>query len=1036
MSAVETRRAKGIPPVDRIKPPSVLVILVVKDGLPWLRHCLISLSRQTHRRISVLAIDNGSTDGSVEVLGAALGEGRVIRLEGNARTSAGISEALRSGAAREADYALLLHDDTMLAPEAIASMVEEAERTADVGVVGPKVVDWDHPNVLRDVGQSTDRFGYAYSPLEEGEIDQGQYERVREVLFVSSCAMLVSRAAWNRIGPPDERLESRHDDLDFCWRARVAGFRVLMTPRAVARHGAQSSLHEPKGTARPSRDRYHRERAALASMLKNHGLLSLSWVLPLYVVNVLGRVATLVATRRFEDAYQVLAAWGWNVAHLPGTLRRRVQVQAVRTVRDRQVARLMAPAGVRLRRLSHSAGQLVLPSRALDGEEVPLPSDRSRTARFATSHPVAVAWSVVAVLALVAYRDLLGGSALVGGALPGFPDAPTTFFRELASGLRSTGLGGAQPASPALAMLGFGSVVALGSPLLLQKVLLLGLPAAAAIGCHRSVRALTGSAMAGVVAAACYGLSAVVLWALSEGRIPVLIFLAGLPWLSRKLAEAFDPPVGVSRGRWAVGAGLGLAILGSFYPGTFLAALLLGLGSMVVPNRSGPRPRGAASLGLALAVAGLLASPLTLVLLGAGGRGVADPAGGETFLSLARLAPGLAPGSWPMAAFLPAAGAIGFVLAAERFARPTLRLAALALAGSYLAWLAGAGHLPLAMTNPVAYVGVAAVSYALLVGYGLASILGGFTRSAFGHRQLGAVLLALVVGAGLLAQSFQVARGGWAVGGPDRLTASYRAVSGSPGGPFRVLWLGRPGAEPFAAPGGPPDATVAAGRASVRFAVRTPSGPSILDVARPSSGPGYDALSRSLGEVLSGTTRHGGALLASFGIRFVVVRPGDISTAARRELDAQVDLEPVPADDLIVFRNPKAVPLATGIRDTEWLEAAFATDPGAVSSVPVTAAVPLSGSGKELGSTNAADLDLVLLSQQFDDRWRLVAQPEGREVGPREAFGWSVGFAKPPSAAAFDVRFGGQWLRLAQLAFLAGLWLAALWITRRPVRGG
>jgi hypothetical protein len=167
-----------------------------------------------------------------------------------------------------------------------------------------------------------------------------------------------------------------------------------------------------------------------------------------------------------------------------------------------------------------------------------------------------------------------------------------------------------------------------------------------------------------------------------------------------------------------------------------------------------------------------------------------------------------------------------------------------------------------------------------------------------------------------------------------------------------------------------------------------------------------------------------------------VAGPDDISPAVRRELDAQVDLEPVPADDLIVFRNPKAVPLASGIPDTGWLEAAFATDPGAVSSVPVTAAVPLSGSGKELGSANAPDLHLVLLSQQFDDRWRLVTRPEGREVTARTAFGWAVGFAKPPTASAFDVRFGGQWLRLAQLAFLAGLWLAALWITRRPVRAG
>src|SRR6185503_13030530 len=115
-----------------------------------------------------------------------------------------------------------------------SAMVEAAERVEGVGVVGPKVLDSEEPRVLSEIGLSTDRFGYPYSPLEEGEIDQGQYDRIREVLYVSSCAMLISRGTLERIGKPDERLSPAQDDLDFCWRAKLAGFRVLMTPKAVA----------------------------------------------------------------------------------------------------------------------------------------------------------------------------------------------------------------------------------------------------------------------------------------------------------------------------------------------------------------------------------------------------------------------------------------------------------------------------------------------------------------------------------------------------------------------------------------------------------------------------------------------------------------------------------------------------------------------------------------------------------------------------------------------------------------------------------
>src|SRR5207302_4931627 len=131
---------------------------------------------------------------------------------------------------------LLMHDDTILGPDAIGRMIEAAERVDGTGIVGPKVLDWEQPRLLRSIGMSTDRFGYPYSPLEDDEIDQGQYDRVREVMFVSSCAMLVSKGALERAGPPDERLRSFHEDLDFCWRIRLAGFRVVMTPQARARH--------------------------------------------------------------------------------------------------------------------------------------------------------------------------------------------------------------------------------------------------------------------------------------------------------------------------------------------------------------------------------------------------------------------------------------------------------------------------------------------------------------------------------------------------------------------------------------------------------------------------------------------------------------------------------------------------------------------------------------------------------------------------------------------------------------------------------
>jgi GT2 family glycosyltransferase len=1035
MAQVETRLPRTASDSTPAIPPSVLVVLVVKDGAAWLQQCLRSLSRQTHRRIGVLAIDNGSLDASAAILEESLGRDRVQRLERNVGFAGAVAAALRTEAAQQADYVLFMHDDAMLSADAVARMVRTAELMEDAGVVGPKVLDWGETRNLREIGFSADRFGYPYSALEDGEIDQGQYDRIREVLFVSSCAMLVSRAALGRIGPPDERFRDQQEDLEFCWRARLAGFRVLMVPAAVAYHRGATHRGERPGAEGPPRARYLRERAALASILKNYGLLSLLWILPLYLIQGVIRVMVLAATRRFEDAYQVLAAWGWNVAHLPGTLRLRVRAQAVRAIPDRVLRRSMAPAGIRLRKWASSAAQAVQPTFADSSDEEGAVPTRVKVARFATSHPVATAWVLAGLLGIIGYRSLRSASPLTGGVLQAFPSGPTDFFREMGSGLRHTGLGGSEAASPALGMLGVASVLAFGSPALLQKIMLLALPAVAAAGCYRAVRAETGERLPAVVAGACFGLSSAVLWALSEGRIPALVFLAGLPWLATKISHAFLPSVPLQPARWVVGAALGLAVLVSFFPGSVLAAVVLVLSCALVTRTRMSRLRGLGLSGLAIVGGAVLVFPLSLEILRAGGGGVGDRIGAASFSAIIRLSPGSAPGDWPTGTFLPIAAGLSLILASGAMARPAARAALAATASVYLAWLSAGGYLPSALGNTVAYLGVAAFGFALLVGLGLSVLLRGVPGRSFDLRRLGAALMVLALSGGLLAQAAQAAAGRWAVGGSDRVPPAYPLVGVPVGGPYRVLWLGQPDAGDFPSPGGPPDGSVDAGPASVRFAVTLPGGASALDIGRPSAGPGYDQLNMVLEEILAGNTRHGGALLSVFGIRFIVGRPGDVPSGALHRLTRQIDLDVVPTEGLTIFRNAVSFPLASEIQDSAWRRTAVSPSLLATSELEAPASVALSEGGDGFDGPASSAASLILLEQQFDPRWRLVGTDGQTALLPSRAFGWAVGFKVGAEPGGFSVRFDGQRTRTTELMVLALLWAFALWATRRPVRG-
>src|SRR6266550_3093980 len=123
MTQAETRLATPASEPRATRPPSVMVILFARNGSAWLRHCLVGLSRQSHPRIGVIAVDNGSTDDSGHLLETALGPDRVVRIDGDGGFPRAVEEALRARDAQEADYLLLLHDDVVLAPDSIARLV-------------------------------------------------------------------------------------------------------------------------------------------------------------------------------------------------------------------------------------------------------------------------------------------------------------------------------------------------------------------------------------------------------------------------------------------------------------------------------------------------------------------------------------------------------------------------------------------------------------------------------------------------------------------------------------------------------------------------------------------------------------------------------------------------------------------------------------------------------------------------------------------------------------------------------------------------
>jgi GT2 family glycosyltransferase len=337
--------------------PRVVAVLVTHDGGAMLRRTLTSVAAQTYEALDLVAVDNGSTDGSAALLIELLGPDRVILSDRDLGFPAAVDLALdvvdasAAGERRSTadDLVLLLHDDLELQPDAVARLVEALADDERVAIVGPKL-RWAHdPDQLQSVGASIDLTGRVDDGIDPGELDQGQRDGDRRVLFVPSAGMMVRRRTLDAIGRFDRRFHAFREDLDLCWRAALAGYDVEVVPAAVAQHASLSAEHLRGGRVAELGPRFLAERNTLAALLKNYEARRLVVLLPLALLVGAAKVVGFLLTRRLGDARDTIAAWGWNVVNLRGTVQRRHRVQALRRRSDAELAPLFGRVTPRLR---------------------------------------------------------------------------------------------------------------------------------------------------------------------------------------------------------------------------------------------------------------------------------------------------------------------------------------------------------------------------------------------------------------------------------------------------------------------------------------------------------------------------------------------------------------------------------------------------------------------------------------------------------------------------------------------------------------
>ncbi|MDL5201939.1 glycosyltransferase family 2 protein [Streptomyces sp. ALI-76-A] len=1016
----------------------VTAVLVSHDGARWLPDALAGLLGQERPVQFALGADTGSADDSAQLVTDALGADRVLHLARRTGFGQAVEEADRTAPVltpeelpylkrpsgwdpvtrtwRDDTYDLpelphgepvqwlwLLHDDCAPDPDALAQLLRVVDNEYglgrdDVAVVGPKLRGWYDRRQLLEVGVTIAHSGRRWTGLDRREQDQGQHDHVRSVLSVSTAGMLIRRDVFEQLGGFDRRLPLMRDDVDLCWRAHAAGYRVLIAPEAVVRH-AEAASRERRAVdcaGRTTASPHKVDKAgAVYTLLVNTRTAVLPWVLLRLVVGTLLRTVAYLVGKVPGQAVD-------EIRGLLGTLLRPERILAGRRKRGRpavdkaEMRPLFPPPGATIRAtFEQAAGDLFGSSdpEAASGagrhggglESGPGGDDADflEVEQFARLKRVArkpgpVLFLALLLVSLVACRALLGGGALAGGALLPAPADSGDLWSRYLDAWHTVGAGGISSAPPYLALLAMLGSALFGSTGLAVTLLLVGSVPLAGFTAYFASRPLVESRLLRAWAAVVYAFLPAVTGALAGGRLGTAVLAVLLPLLARAgiaaggLAHTSDAR-GSWRATWAYA--LLLTVTTAFTPVVWPVALILGVGLLVVRRAeiTAYGLRFLAQLGTPL----LVLTPWSLSLLPSGffqEAGLEYGTSAASALDLLGMSPG-GPGT------VSGLMLVGVVLAA---------LAALLRSerqfGIRTAWAAALVGLVLAvLSNASAWAGPATLVYGLALL--AAAVLGAdgararVAEQSFGWRQPVAALIAFASAAGPL-----LVAAGWMIAGADgplerrdpvQVPAFVAEESGTRD-QARTLVLDSDSA------------------AHVGYMLVRGSGARLGDAELAAADGENSRLDKVVANLVAGSGADQADQLGEFAVRYVLVHRG-APREVTRVLDATPGLTRLSQQDgSALWRVDQQVARATVVPESGTPQ------PVAAGPVDIHTTIPAGADGR-----------VLRLADTAAEGW--TATLDGKPLSRTTVDGWAQGFRLPASGGRLDVTFEAPFAHTAWL---------------------
>jgi len=302
------------------------VIVVTYNSITYLAPCLESILSQLSSADELIVVDNGSSDGSADVVAEQYPHACLFRAE-----NTGYAGGNNFGAAQaRGEYFVILNPDTVLALGALKALLAPLQEQTDIALTTPCIVHRDRPDIINTCGNTMQYTGLTY--CRGAGRSRHEYAESAEVDAVSGAAFAIRSSVFKELGGFDETFFMYVEDSDLSWRARLAGYRCFYVANALVMHDYQPTYSQAKS--------FYVDRNRHLMLLKNLRRVTYMWMLPaLLLSEIVTWGFLLLQGSRYWMIKPRVYYWLWT--HRAAILATHRQASALHRRNDQTVVRQM-----------------------------------------------------------------------------------------------------------------------------------------------------------------------------------------------------------------------------------------------------------------------------------------------------------------------------------------------------------------------------------------------------------------------------------------------------------------------------------------------------------------------------------------------------------------------------------------------------------------------------------------------------------------------------------------------------------------------